>query len=337
MDEQGEPVEGEDDDENTVHYFTLWEPEAINGQTWLKAEQIPVPEQWVKKHHPPVGGDFAHLLHPVALEMERATNPAAKYEDAWGWVPPPLVGEGEKVRSDWLHRFLLDPYPIRPAAVLRMPKFNMSSEEASALVNYFAAVDNVRYPFDYDHRASGTYLAQQSNVHPGRLEDALAIITNNNYCVKCHIVSDFVPKGGAKALAPNLAQVHERLRQEYLIPWLANPKRILPYTGMPVNFPLDKPADPAMFETEHPEQLDTSPEQLEAVVDLLLNYDAFANQQVSVRERVKEPPPAEAAEESNANNPEVDNPADEERPADEAKEEEAEPETGDAGAAADEG
>ena len=54
----------------------------------------------------------------------------------------PLIGEGAKVQTDWLHDFLLNPYPIRPAVFLRMPKFNMSSAEATALVDYFAAHKN---------------------------------------------------------------------------------------------------------------------------------------------------------------------------------------------------
>src|SRR5439155_3824424 len=49
----------------------------------------------------------------------------------------------------WLHDFLLDPYPIRPATFLRMPRFNMSSGEATALANYFAAVSNAEFPYAY--------------------------------------------------------------------------------------------------------------------------------------------------------------------------------------------
>ena len=66
--------------------------------------------------------------------------------EAWGWLPPPLHDEGEKVQTDWLHDFLMDPTPIRPAVVLRMPNFHMSSDEASKLVNYFAAKSERRVP-----------------------------------------------------------------------------------------------------------------------------------------------------------------------------------------------
>ena len=47
-------------------------------------------------------------------------------------LPPPLVREGERVQPDWLYKFLLNPGPVRPESylLLRMPKFNMSPEEA---------------------------------------------------------------------------------------------------------------------------------------------------------------------------------------------------------------
>jgi hypothetical protein len=92
-------------------------------------------------------------------------------------LPPPLVREGERVQPDWLYKFLLNPVAIRPEGymVLRMPRFNMSPEEARALVNYFAAVSRltnpgagVTYPYvaidqreeEYWKRANSAYLAR---------------------------------------------------------------------------------------------------------------------------------------------------------------------------------
>ncbi len=60
--------------------------------------------------------------------------------------PPPLLREGERVQPEWLYKFLLDPIKIRPIAILRMPRFNMSEEEARALVDYFASVDKMEDP-----------------------------------------------------------------------------------------------------------------------------------------------------------------------------------------------
>jgi len=293
------PEVAEDDDGNPLYYFGLWESLAINGQPWIVGgPEVPVQESRITKKIPPYGGDFARLLHPVALALEQATNPNAKASDAWGWVPPPLLREGHKVQTQWLHDFLLNPYQIRPAVVLRMPRFNMSSEEASQLANYFAAVDGAQYPYLVDHRTDSSYLAQEDTKHPHRFEDALKIITGNEYCVKCHKVGDFTPAGSPAALAPNLDRVYQRLRPEFLEQWIGNPKRLLPYTGMPVNFPPDKPADQSLFPG-------SSLDQVEGVVDFLLNYDTYMKERTSIKPMVKPAPPANTSAAESATTPVV--------------------------------
>src|SRR5207237_6631664 len=104
------------------------------------------------------------------------------------------------------------------------------------------------------------------------LRDALKLITDNNYCVKCHLVGDFTPPGSEKAMGPQLDRVSQRMRPDFLERWLANPKRQLPYTGMPVNFPPDKPADQNLFHG-------TSQDQVEGIVDLLLNWPQYTKEQ----------------------------------------------------------
>ncbi len=280
------PEVAEDDDGKPLYYFGLWRSLPINGQPWVVGgPEAPVQESQITKKIPPHGGNFARLLHPVALAMEQATNPNAKASDAWGWVPPPLLNEGIKVQTQWLHDFLLNPYQIRPAVVLRMPKFNMSSDEATQLANYFAAVDEAQYPYLVDHRTDSSYLAAQDTKHPKRFEDALKIITGNEYCVKCHKVGDFTPAGSPAALAPNLDRVYQRLRPDFVQKWIGNPKRLLPYTGMPVNFPPDKPADQNLFPG-------SSLDQVEGVVDFLLNYDTYMKDRTSIKPMVKPAPPA---------------------------------------------
>ena len=48
-----------------------------------------------------------------------------------GLAPAGLVHEGAIVRPEWLFRYLLMPSVIRPAAVLRMPRFSLSAAEAA--------------------------------------------------------------------------------------------------------------------------------------------------------------------------------------------------------------
>lgn len=161
------------------------------------------------------------------------------------------------------------------------------------LVNYFAAMDNVDYPYDYDARTGRDYLAALERARPGRMNDALNIVTDGQtYCVKCHSVGDYTPAGTPSALAPNLDRTYQRIRPGFLRDWLANPKRLLPYTVMPQNFPRDNPAPQDLFQG-------TSREQLEAVVDLLLNYDRFMESKTSIKPLVREALPAEQASGAN--------------------------------------
>ncbi len=162
VDEDGAPLDPEDTETPASYVFTPWENVLLGGQTWQAGLQnILIPEAVIKKRYEPVGGFLARLAFPVVIANERVTNPNAKADEAWGWLPPPLKGEGRKVQTEWLHSFLLDPHMIRPAAVLRMPKFNMSSDEATKLVNYFAAVDGVDYPYDFDPRTRESHLRKR--------------------------------------------------------------------------------------------------------------------------------------------------------------------------------
>ena len=290
LDEDGVPLEADDTSSKYVYPVMLWDNVLLNGEPRKAGvRNLLIPASSVQKVYPPVGGYLARSAYPVVVEEEKKINPQAKPDEAWGWLPPPLVGEGRKVQTAWLHDFLLDPHPIRPAVVLRMPKFNMSPDEATKLVNYFAAVDGVDYPYDFDSRTRESYLSTQEAEHPGRLTDGLKIVTDSNFCIKCHLLGDYSPTGSERAKAPHLDSVYKRLRPEFMLNWIANPKRILPYTAMPVNVPPDKPVNQELFKG-------TSEQQLNAVVNLLLNYDRFMESKTSIKPMIKAPPPEAAAD-----------------------------------------
>jgi len=278
VDEDGVPIEEGDTEAAPYQPIMLWHDALIDGEPRIVGGQnVSVPADAVAagKHYPARGGDLARLLFPVVIADEKQINPNVKPDDAWGWLPPPLVGEGKKVQSGWLHTFLLNPQTIRPSAVLRMPKFNFHSSEAAALVNYFASVDGADYPYVYDSRLDESSLAAIEQSHSGHLEGAMKIVTNNNYCVKCHLVGSYAPPGNPKALAPQLERVHERLRPDYVHNWIANPKRYLPYTGMPVNIPFDKPVSQDLY-------AGNSEQQVAALTDLLMHFDTFAKKNFSL-------------------------------------------------------
>ncbi|MCA9152723.1 MAG: hypothetical protein KDA92_25640, partial [Planctomycetales bacterium] len=261
LDEEGDAIDPEEqyDPTTLIYPFELWQPTLIDGHPYQAGvTPLEVEAKWIVSRKPTVGGDLTKWLLPRAVELEKESNPQADGKQAYGWLPPPLIGEGHKVQSNWLHDFLLSPPRIRPAVLMRMPQFKMSSDEATKLANYFAARDSAVYPYEASTATNDTRLAMKEKSYeqalaevpagerpPGdtRFEHAMNIVTSSNYCVQCHIVDDFVPKTSDRAMAPDLSLVNRRLRPEYVKRWLANPKQILPYTPMPVNVKYDANAD----------------------------------------------------------------------------------------------
>ncbi|MGH7226366.1 MAG: cell envelope integrity protein TolA, partial [Gemmataceae bacterium] len=92
----------------------------------------------------PWGGAFVDLM----IQYMKLKPSDADADKVRGKVPPPLIREGERVQPNWLYNFLLDPQPVRPTEfmMLRMPKFNMSGEDARTLVNYFSSVSRLTNP-----------------------------------------------------------------------------------------------------------------------------------------------------------------------------------------------
>ncbi len=300
VDEDGLPIEPDDDESEPYYLFTLWNNGLVEGNPWLRGIQdlmIPAnPEGYGPADgtaHPAWGGTLARYLYPRAIAKAKETNPQVKGSEAWSWLPPPLMDEGKKVQTDWLHDFLMDPTEIRPAVIMRMPNFHMSSEDAAKLVDYFAAISGAEYPYQYKTRQRASYLASLEADQPERLSDAIGIVVNNNYCVKCHAVGDFQPQGDPVTFGPNLAEVYRRLRPEYLREWVANPKRILPYTGMPVNIPFEAGISQDLFHG-------TSVEQLDGLVDLLMNFDVYTKRQTSISSLVEATVAASASNEDDA-------------------------------------
>jgi hypothetical protein len=107
-----------------------------------------------------------------------------------------------------------------------------------------------------------------------RFDHALRIVVGKQSCVKCHLVADFDPDTSARAKAPNLAEVYRRLRPDYVRQWIAKPGALRPYTPMPVNITYD-PAAAHLGGLDQNLYHGTSVEQLDALVDLLLNFDQY--------------------------------------------------------------
>ncbi len=274
VDAKGQLQEDEDEEGRPLYAFGLWEPAAIAGQVCsVGGAEVLVGQGQIVARRPPQGGALARLLFPEVLAEARAAGATGSQAEAWGWVPPALAYLGRAVQPQWMYDYLLQPSVIRPAAVLRMPKYNLSPQEARRLVDYFAASAGVEFPYSSSASPAGPPAAADA-ARRQRMNMALQILRDRTtYCAKCHLVGTYGPGGQSRSvLAPNLDQVGRRIRPDYLRRWLANPQSALPYTAMPVNFP---PSGPPLGQDLLP---GSSQEQLDAVLDLLLNYDWYHRQ-----------------------------------------------------------
>jgi mono/diheme cytochrome c family protein len=282
----GLPVAGQIPPDAEELVLESWEPVKIEGTQYYIGDRFNVLMKAIdqSKSRPADGGQFAELLATQLLKKG-----ARSVRESWNRVPPPLVREGMKAQPAWLHQFLLNPQEIRPAVLLRMPKFNMSSDEAAALATYFAAVDGVESPYEYVHQRDPSYLAEKEQTHarPGRyLRDGWRLLTlapdpqaaaQLKLCASCHDVGNRVAGGDPAERGPNLRLTPDRLRPEWLRQWIAKPDRMLPFTAMPQNLRHGQ----VEFQEQFP---GSSVQQIIGLRDTLMNYH-----EVQQRELVSQP------------------------------------------------
>jgi hypothetical protein len=261
---EGMPI-GVFEDDLTVQ---LWRPVTIRGYTFNVGDNVTVNRTKVTTT-PPEGGDFAWLY--ATYQAEKSGTDFATY---WNRLPPPLIREGTKVQTPWLTAFLKDPYPIRPAAQLRMPRFHysklddVSPHDTRELANYFPASDGADFPYQPIPEREQDYLTKLEKQHPDYLGAGWQLMTKGA-CVQCHAIGQYQPTGGAEVVnGPDMRQVSPRFRPGYLAEWLANPRRLIPYTAMPQNIPPHGPPPPAVPKTFEDRPL----EMVKAMRDTLLNY-----------------------------------------------------------------
>jgi cytochrome c1 len=171
------------------------------------------------------GGDIRPL---VAAVLEKKGESA---ELATALSPPDLIGEGEKVQSEWLFNFLKKPQTgqIRPWLQVRMPTFELSDQEANDLVAYFKALSGDVSGFSYLPEYQIT--AEQRR--------AAQIMVSKDYfsCFSCHQQGSKKPEGTPAEWAPDLVMARERLNPDWIVKWLKDPQALQPGTNMPSFYP----------------------------------------------------------------------------------------------------
>ncbi|MDO8136752.1 MAG: c-type cytochrome [Candidatus Brocadiales bacterium] len=242
------------EEEGTL-FFQLWHDYPELGKKL--GENLAIEVEEIKGRIPTVGGEIVPIIIGQ-LGEEKDLVP----EEARAFAPPFLYGEGKRVQSDWLFRFVQAPYGLRPWLDVRMPTFGLTKEEANILSKYFALLDNQEYPFERLAERESVYVeakcARDSEyyVKAKRLMDSKDV-----NCGSCHVRGEIKPEGDPSGWAPDLSLAKERLRPSWVREWLTDPQRIQVGTKMP-KFPWGE------FQQLFPGKPE---EQIEAIKDLIMS------------------------------------------------------------------
>jgi cbb3-type cytochrome oxidase cytochrome c subunit len=141
-----------------------------------------------------------------------------------GTLAPDLSQEGSRVRKEWFVNYMKKPDTIRPILVERMIRLNIPDADIQTLDAYFrttlvdSRVDNLAGV------VKGMHLGNPETISKGR-----TLYFEKYACDACHQIN---LKGGT--VGPDLTNAGKRLRPEWVVQWLRNPKTFLKRSVEPV-------------------------------------------------------------------------------------------------------
>ena len=139
-------------------------------------------------------------------------------------MAPDLSQEGSRVRREWLHNYMKNPDTIRPILVERMIPLKIPDTDIEILDAYFRTtlVDN--RVENLAGAIKGMRLGDPEAIRRGK-----SLYFEKYACDACHQIN---LKGGT--VGPDLTKAGKRLRPEWVIQWLRNPKTFLKRSVEPV-------------------------------------------------------------------------------------------------------
>lgn len=162
-----------------------------------------------------IEGNSVHIQHFYDVVGEDGRHNFDNLNNA----PPRLIGQGSKTQPEWLHHFLRNVEPLRPWLKVRMPSFEIQSDQSTKLADYFAGAsmtmrDHLRAtlkPIDAYFKSKIVMPADKTKreaLDKAMLADVFAVFQNAN-------------KDDAKTLAwydaPSIAHAVDHLREWALL------------------------------------------------------------------------------------------------------------------------
>jgi len=148
------------------------------------------------------------------------------------YVPPRLLGEGEKVQPQWIFQYLSMPVPMRPWLKMRMPNFSFPYQDVESLIEHFSTVatsrENARVPY--------VLLPQRADIPQLEIDMGEYRVLADK-CMQCHPISldEELPEDiNIEDLSINLMLSKTRLRPEWIRNFLRDPDK---YAGAGTKMP----------------------------------------------------------------------------------------------------
>ncbi|MEX2174362.1 MAG: c-type cytochrome [Pirellulaceae bacterium] len=147
-------------------------------------------------------------------------------------TPPALNSVGDKLHDAALANAIRrEGEPHRPYLMVRMPKYNLSDEQLTALIAYFTATDRIP---GREGEAPAEPAAARPMVAAMQAAGPRLVTTDGFGCTSCHQVGSVLPdKAPLNARGPSLSLLEKRIRREWFGRWCNNPARIVPRMEMP--------------------------------------------------------------------------------------------------------
>ena len=147
-----------------------------------------------------------------------------------GEMATDLSQEGSRVKKTWLQKFMKAPDTIRPTLVERMPLFKIQDPEIETLYAYFGTTlvdDRIE---NLTGRVTEAAIRNAAMIQTGK-----DLYSKNYTCQACHQINQ---QGGL--IGPDLTKVGDRLRLEWILYYLRDPKAFVKRSVEPVYKLTDK-------------------------------------------------------------------------------------------------
>jgi len=134
--------------------------------------------------------------------------------------PPSLSHVADKTTREWIYAWLKDPQAY--AATSTMPNFKLSDDDARDMSAFLIANST---PIAGD----SVSITAKGAADPA----AGASLYGESFCASCHAVQNAAGNMVGGDVGPELTKVGSKVKAEWLLAWLKNPRVYDPGTGMP--------------------------------------------------------------------------------------------------------